>query len=641
MNHLKNEQLIKYQFKLVSNEKYRAMDDHLAGCQACRAKLDELHGKLSPLSLLQGDPEVPESLISQTLAHVKSAPAAKSIFKFNLGWLSAAAAVLAVAGGLKIAQMMNDPGPEKPLPGTEYALNEPGNQDGPANRRNSGTEGVDQIRKDLNDSPSARISGGSANPMARALPAPGLAGIPLMKSPKNVAIEDYVPDTEPFAPASNIELVTLPRREDVQLTIYNSADLTLVRERRNLTMNTGWNWLQYMWANTLIDPTSLSLEPLAKKDKISIEQLVFPPRLRELARWLIKSQVEGTVPFEITYFTSGLSWRAFYMGTLAQDEETMTLSGYVRVTNKSGEAYENAQTRLVVGKVHLLDEIAKLARRRHAYNEDVVAMDDGKMLRLGDSNSWRFGAVFTNGDALMDSDGDDLALFDSHFAKKEITKKGLSEYFLYTIEGKETLPDGWGKRLPSFEIEDIPVKSLYKYNEDLYGATTVRFVSFSNDEEHNLGETPLPNGSIKIYRNADAENHLAYTGGTSVKYIPVNEKVELNLGTARLVKIEPKVMDFVTENYTFDKHKNISGWDEVRTWTITIDNTRRLPIDIEITRGFGSPYWDLALVDGEVAAKKHDSTHERFTLSVGPETKRAFTYKVRTYTGQRIEAYSK
>ncbi|MHC4621617.1 MAG: hypothetical protein ACYTEQ_28070, partial [Planctomycetota bacterium] len=103
------------------------------------------------------------------------------------------------------------------------------------------------------------------------------------------------------------------------------------------------------------------------KDKIDIQQLVFPARLRELGRWLIRSEVGGQVPFEITYFTSGLSWRAFYMGTLSADEQKMKLQGYVRVANSSGEDYENAQTRLIVGKVHILDEIAELARRQYPY----------------------------------------------------------------------------------------------------------------------------------------------------------------------------------------------------------------------------------------------------------------------------------
>ena len=32
-------------------------------------------------------------------------------------------------------------------------------------------------------------------------------------------------------------------------------------------------------------------------------------------------------------------------------------------------------------------------------------------------------------------------------APKEIIKEGLSEYFIYTIEGTETIPNGWSKRM--------------------------------------------------------------------------------------------------------------------------------------------------------------------------------------------------
>ena len=62
---------------------------------------------------------------------------------------------------------------------------------------------------------------------------------------------------------AKIDLVTLPPRDTVQLTIYNSADLTLVRESRALTLKQGKNSLQFSWANTLIDPTSLEMFPKA------------------------------------------------------------------------------------------------------------------------------------------------------------------------------------------------------------------------------------------------------------------------------------------------------------------------------------------------------------------------------------------
>jgi hypothetical protein len=166
---------------------------------------------------------------------------------------------------------------------------------------------------------------------------------------------------------AKVDLVTLPTRDTVQLTIYNSADMTLVRESRALTLKQGKNSLQFSWENTLIDPTSLEMLPKANADRIDIADLSFPPRVRNLGLWNIQSGVSGKVPVEITYLTSGLSWRAFYMGTLTENEETMRLQGYVRVTNNSGEDYENAQTRLIVGKVHMLDVIADLARRQYPY----------------------------------------------------------------------------------------------------------------------------------------------------------------------------------------------------------------------------------------------------------------------------------
>ena len=77
----------------------------------------------------------------------------------------------------------------------------------------------------------------------------------------------------------------------------------------------------------------------------------------------------------------------------------------------------------------------------------------------------------------------------------------------------------------------------------------VRFLSFKNDEEHELGDTPIPGGLLKVYRNADDAGHLSYTGQSSFKYIPVDEDVELNLGAVADVVVEPMLRDFKTKNY--------------------------------------------------------------------------------------------
>ena len=608
-NHLTERELIEYQFKLVSDMQIKETAEHLQSCGECRGHLEKLQRKFSALDLLRGEAKISDDLISRVVEQARQPARTRIVWFKKYAWLSSAAAVLLV-GLLLVATQLSKDGTKK---------------------REVAKEPMQAVEMEAASKPEITSAKGLDKDAVRKTTL--AMALKEKEDDRYAAFDetaaDAISEQPPFAPASAIELVTLPRREKVQLTIYNSADLTLVRERRNLTLKKGWNWLQFMWANTLIDPTSLSLEPLAQADKIDIQQLVFPARLRELGRWLIRSEVSGQVPFEITYFTSGLSWRAFYMGTLSQDEKTMQLQGYVRVGNNSGEDYEKAETRLIVGKVHILDQIAELAKRQYPYNRP-IGIIGGR------------GGGIQHGREL-----DRLEIVDTYFyddrsssyrlgelRRKEIRKEGLSEYFLYTIEGTETIPDKWGKRLLSLDVEDIEIESLYKYDEQRWGEQTIRFVKFANDDDHNLGETPIPNGTVKIYGQADERGYLSYVGGTNIKYIPVDEEVELNLGPARLVRVEPKLMDFKTENYRFDGRGNVAGWDEIRTWKIEITNTRTLAIEIEITRGFGTAYWTL---QADIPYEKYDATHARFKVNLGPRTKQAFEYTVTTYHGVREE----
>ena len=422
-----------------------------------------------------------------------------------------------------------------------------------------------------------------------------------------------------------VDLATLPTRDTVQLTIYNSADMTLVRESRALTLKEGDNKLQFSWANTLIDPTSLEMLPKADADKIDIEDLTYPPRVRNLGLWNIQSGVSGKVPVEITYLTSGLSWRAFYMGTLTEHEKTMRLQGYVRVTNNSGEEYGNAQVRLIVGKVHIIDQIAELARRQYPYGKP------GERPRILTEGRSRFG---------MQAKGKMLAAFPGGALRdlataKEIKKEGLSEYFLYTIEGTETIATGWSKRLLSFDVDEVPVVNLYKFEQERYGNAVVRFLSFKNDEEHELGETPIPGGMLKVYRGVGDEGHLSYTGQSAFKYVPVDEDVELNLGPVADVVVEPEVMDYQTKNYRFDNRGNISGWDEIRTYEIEVRNTRDIAVKIEIKRNFPTQYWQIKNSGRFGEFEKEDLDTVKFTLELEPRSKQKFEYILTTYHGVR------
>ena len=230
---------------------------------------------------------------------------------------------------------------------------------------------------------------------------------------------------------------------------------------------------------------------------------------------------------------------------------------------------------------------------------------------------------------------DDAMIAMERAAPKEIVKEGLSEYFLYTIEGRETIPDGWSKRLRSFEAGAVPVMNLYKYEQERYGEDTMRFLHFKNDEAHRLGDTPLPDGRINVFRHAEDADHLHFLGADDTRYIPVGQNVELNLGIAREVRVEPTLMNFSKENFIFNNDGNIIGFDEVRTYETTVRNLSRRPAKLEIRRNIDTRFWQIENHAGPAAPETIDLDTFEYRLTLEPRTSATLSYDIRLYRGER------
>ncbi|MBS3734680.1 MAG: hypothetical protein KGY99_07115, partial [Phycisphaerae bacterium] len=341
----------------------------------------------------------------------------------------------------------------------------------------------------------------------------------------------------PLATAENVDLVTLPKRDTVQLTIYNSEDLTLVRETRHVTVKKGANKLQFSWAGTMIDPTSVRFRPLAHDDAIEVADTVYPGQKPQHLYWNIESNFEGQLPVEVCYFTSGLTWQMDYTAITDAAEERMLFRGYVRVFNKSGEEYDNAQIRLIVGKINLVEKIAAIARRY------------GQAPPRPTEESERFGRLRKEATRQV-MDRADGAMGEAAAAPKQIVKEGVSEYFMFSIDGRETVPDGWSKRMIAVTAEDVAFDIVYRMRAYQYGARPVRFFIWPNDAEHNLGDSPLPDGQVRIFRE-NAKDGLAFVSQQKINYVPITDKIEINCGPDDLVVYEPKKMSTARDQFHF------------------------------------------------------------------------------------------
>ena len=96
----------------------------------------------------------------------------------------------------------------------------------------------------------------------------------------------------------------------------------------------------------------------------------FPHDKPQMLFWNVESEIDGEATIQITYFTSGITWSADYLLVADKDEKQLKFGGFVRVSNKSGEEYEDAQVRLVVGTINLVEKIAQLGSCPHERSEE-------------------------------------------------------------------------------------------------------------------------------------------------------------------------------------------------------------------------------------------------------------------------------
>lgn len=440
------------------------------------------------------------------------------------------------------------------------------------------------------------------------------------------------------ARAKNVDLSTVPDRDTVQLTIYNSEDITLVRETRKVTFKKGANPLQFSWANTLIDATSVELRFKTNADKLSVVDTTFPHDKPHMLYWNVESEIDGEATIEITYFTSGISWAADYVCIANADETAMGFEGFVRVTNRSGEDYENAQVRLVVGTINLVEKIAQLARIPMS---QVAQLRDRDRARFDDLRRQAAGQAFANGAPAPAVDPS---------APKQIVKEGLSEYFIYTIEGTETIKNNWSKRMRSLEGKTVPFKIQYRYRPAEYGNQLIRLYLLTNNEESELGESPLPDGVVRVFRD-NGRDGLSFLTAHTIKYVPIGDKIELPLGVDpdvifELVKLRAwrdniwmnvhgaNVFRRVDDgNIEIDVRSSVAGWDDHAVYTQRIRNYTDKAIEIEVRR----PWSGHVIFRSALDPVLHDFRTPQFTTTIQPGATKDHLFEVLTKQGRNAK----
>ncbi|MCL2457527.1 MAG: DUF4139 domain-containing protein [Desulfobulbus sp.] len=245
-------------------------------------------------------------------------------------------------------------------------------------------------------------------------------------------------------------------------------------------------------------------------------RLVFPDvpdtlRDRPTLTMQVESGAAGAREVELTYLTTGLSWRADYVAELNAADDRLDLSGWVTLINESGARYPQARLQLVAGDVNVAPRPMPVQMREM----EVLAMAPGP---------------------------------------KTMGEEPIFDYHLYSLERPTTIGENQKKQVALLKASGVTCRKEYllrgqeHYYRSRIGEIGQKmkvgvFVEMRNDKESGGAGLALPGGVVRVYKK-DSGGSLQFVGEDMINHTPEKELVRLRLGDAFDITADKTQTDF-------------------------------------------------------------------------------------------------
>ena len=299
--------------------------------------------------------------------------------------------------------------------------------------------------------------------------------------------------------------------------------------------------------------------------------------------WSLENGGAARHRVEASYLATKLSWNADYVLTVARDDKTADLDGWVTLTNGSGTGFRNARLQLVAGE---LNRVRQQFARMEA----------------------------------------DMRVAAASPAAERMAQESFSDYHLYTLDRKTTVNNNQTKQVSMLEATGFGVgkryivdgQSFYYRNAQHPGSPIKDVVQvyyqFKNEASAGLG-MPMPSGVVRVYQS-DSKGGVHFVGEDRIDHTPKDETLKLKIGNA---------FDVVSERKQVDFEKIASNVYEVE-YEVALRNHKTTPVTVEVNEPIGGT-WRVIRSTHEYT--KTDAWAAQFNIQVPADGAATLRYRVR------------
>ena len=299
--------------------------------------------------------------------------------------------------------------------------------------------------------------------------------------------------------------------------------------------------------------------------------------------WSLENGGAARHRIEASYLATKLSWNADYVLTVARDDKSADVDGWVTLTNGSGTAFRHAKLQLVAGE---LNRVRRQFDRMEA----------------------------------------DMKMAAAAPVAERMSQESFSDYHLYTLDRKTTVNNNETKQVSMLEATGFPVKKRYIVDgQSVYYRNVYRpgspikdpvqvFYQFKNEEKAGLG-MPMPAGVVRVYQS-DSKGGTHFVGEDHIDHTPKDEMLNLKIGNA---------FDIVSERKQIDFEKIASNVYEIEH-EVVLRNHKTTPVTVEVNEPIGGT-WRIIRSTHEYS--KTDAWAAQFNVPVAADGNVTLRYRVR------------
>ncbi|MBZ5513412.1 MAG: DUF4139 domain-containing protein [Acidobacteriia bacterium] len=300
--------------------------------------------------------------------------------------------------------------------------------------------------------------------------------------------------------------------------------------------------------------------------------------------WLLDNRHSGEQTVEASYLTNQINWNSDYVLTVAADQKTGDLNGWVTIVNNSGTAFKNAMLQLVAGELH------------RVYQQRDMALEGRAMKAMAAP------------------------------AAAQFAEEGLSEYHLYTLERPTTVRNNETKQISLLASTGVNIEKVFEVNgQQFYYHNQQRpgqpfkdpiqvRMKFKNSQANSLG-IPLPAGTVRVYQG-DSKGRVQFIGEDRIDHTPKDETLDLLIGNAFDIVAERKQTDF----------QSLGPHTYELAFEIALRNHKAEPITVLVNEPIGG---DWRILDSTFKWEKTAAFAARFTVPVAANGESILKYRVR------------